>query len=295
MPAVHLNHLVRSLRHAVSPHRWDAAGDAELLDRYHADHDAGAFEAIVRRHGGRVLAVCRKVLADSADVEDVFQATFLVLLRQGAGIRRPDSLGSWLCGVAHRLALQARSRSARRARAESAKQPPPLEEPADLSWREACVILHEELDRLPETYRLPLLLCYLEGRTRDEAAELLGCSLGALHGRLERGRERLRQRLIRRGITLSAGLFSALAANSASAGGLSEHLIQAAVAVATSGPASAAVVALAQGAPAPCSLGKSKLLAAVLLAVGVISVSVGLSMSAVTPASTPSACLPEAG
>jgi len=174
MPQAPLNQLVRHLRQAVQAHRLDLLSDAELLERFRVRTDPAAFEAIVRRHGERVLAACHKVLDDHADVEDAFQATFLTLLREANGIRNQQSLGGWLYGVAHRIALQARSRSARRARAEARKTTCLGEEAPDLSWREACAILHEELDRLPDTYRLPLLLCYLEGKSRDEAAQQLG-------------------------------------------------------------------------------------------------------------------------
>src|SRR5207253_7552731 len=130
------------------------------------------------------------------------------------------SVGGWLFGVAHRLAVKALGRAQRRravegragkAREESAEGP-------DLSWREACAILHEELDRLPDKHRLPLLLCYLDGKSRDEAAKKLGWSVGAVKGHLERGRQRLGDRLARRGVTLSAGLLAAAAGSQATAG-----------------------------------------------------------------------------
>src|SRR5262249_36615770 len=158
------------------------------------------------------LAACHKVLADAADVDDAFQATFVVLLRTSRSIRKGQSLGGWLFGVAHRIALQAKARAARRTRAEARKTPEGAQEP-DLSWREACAILHEELDRLPDRYRLPLLLCYLEGKTRDQAAQELGVKTDTVRGRLERGRNTLRARLTERGVTLSAGLLAALASS----------------------------------------------------------------------------------
>jgi RNA polymerase sigma factor (sigma-70 family) len=266
--------LVLELREVVAPDRHDATDD-ELLERFRAEDDPRAFEAIVRRHGGRVLAGCRKVLDDAAEVEDVFQATFLVLLRQRTTIRQPASLGGWLYGVAHRLALKARSRSARRAQAESGRPAGPADGPPDLSWREACAILHEELDRLPDTYRLPLLLCYLEGKSRDEAAGLLGCSVGALHGRLERGRDRLRSRLLRRGVTLSAGLLSALTGGAATANAAPDQVIRALLA-ATRGPVAPGVAGLVR-AVSPGTLGHSKLCMLTLLVVGLMTVSLGLS------------------
>src|SRR5205823_11872349 len=132
-------------------------------------------------------------------------------------------------------------RERRAAQAEAAHAAP------DLSWREACAALHEELDRLPEKFRLPLVHCYLQGLSRDEAARQLGWSAGAVKGRLERGRQLLRGRLARRGITLSAGLLATLG-DSAAARTVPPRLIQTTLHAATSGPRSATVAALVQGA-----------------------------------------------
>ncbi len=117
-----LNQLVQTLCAAVQSRQWETLSDQELLDCFLSTKDAPAFEAIVRRHAGIVLAACRRVLSQPADVDDVFQATFLVLMRQAKSIRRQQSLGSWLFGVAHRLALQARSRAARRSEVESRQE-----------------------------------------------------------------------------------------------------------------------------------------------------------------------------
>src|SRR5262249_3480736 len=129
---------------------------------------------------------------------------------RGAGsIRSRDALGGWLYGTAHRIAANARRRQARHSGPPVDPESMSADAPPDLGWREACAILHEELDRLPDRFRLPLLLCYLEGKSREEAARELGWSGGSVKGRLERGREMLRQRLTARGVTLSAGLLSA--------------------------------------------------------------------------------------
>jgi RNA polymerase sigma factor (sigma-70 family) len=278
-----LNELVQNLRRTVEAYRLDALPDAELLERFRRTTDPVAFEAIVRRHGDRVLAACHKVLPDPADVEDAFQATFLVLLREARTIRKRESLGGWLYGVAHRTALQARRRATRRADVEARKPTRTSEEAPDLSWREACAVLHEELDRLPDTYRLPLLLCYLEGKSRDEAARQLGVKTEVLRGRLERGRVRLRGRLTRRGVALSAGLLAA-AANSVTAGVPPEHLLRATLKAATTGNVPAAIAALVHGASPPMTLGKFKLAAAALLAVGLISGGLGLRLHGTPPA-----------
>jgi RNA polymerase sigma factor (sigma-70 family) len=184
--------------------------DGELLRRFVARRDEAAFTALVGRHGPLVWGVCRRLLSDAHDAEDAFQATFLTLARKAASIRKPGAVGPWLYGVAARAAAQARTDRARRA----GKAPPVSTSPADplaeLSGRELSALLDEELARLPERCRAPLVLCYLEGRTRDEAAQQLGWSLGTFKRRLEGGRNLLRSRLTRRGLALSAALLATL-------------------------------------------------------------------------------------
>src|SRR5262245_2868748 len=200
-----LDHLVTHLRRALEPARLD---DRELLDRFRREHDPDAFEALVRGHGSRILAACRKVLPEDADAEDAFQATFLTLVEDAATIR-DWSGGAWLAVVAHRTALRLRKANGRRKVVEG-RSPARREHGPDLTWHEACSILHEELDRLPVQYRRVLVLCYLEGRSRDEAAKELGLTETVVKGALERGRVRLRARLKSRGIALSAGLLAIL-------------------------------------------------------------------------------------
>src|SRR5262245_11548592 len=180
---------------------------ADFLDR----RDPVAFEGLVPRHGRPVLSACRQVLRDESAAEDVFQATFVTLHQKAGAIRRQPSLAGWLFRVARRTALRARRAADRRARHE-ARVTPRSSADHDLSWREACAVLHEELDRLPQTYRSALIQCYLEGLSRDEAARRLGWSLTVFRGRLERGRVKLRSRLSKRGITLSTGLLAAVTA-----------------------------------------------------------------------------------
>jgi RNA polymerase sigma factor (sigma-70 family) len=187
------------------------APDADLLAAFVRSKDPAAFEGLVRRHGSLVLAACRAVLSDPADADDACQAAFVVLHRKAHTVRDARTLGGWLFRVARRSALEVKAAAARRRDREAhAARPEPLPAP-DLSWREACAVLHEELDRLPPRYRLPLLLCYLEGKTRDEAATELGWTADSVRGRLNRGRERLRKCLEKRGVTLSAGLIAAVA------------------------------------------------------------------------------------
>ena len=237
-----LNRLLGQVRKTLAAHHQD---DAELLARYREARDPAALDALVRKHAPLVLAACRKVLPD-ADADDAFQATFLILMRDARSIRRDQSVGSWLYGVAHRLALQARSIQARRSRIERKAKSQAEAGSPDLSWREACATVHEELDRLPDGYRLPLLLCYLDGKSRDEAAAELGWTLNRVRGQLERGRLRLRARLEKRGIALTAGLVAAVAGNSVTAGGPPARLLQSALR-ATTGRPTAGAAALAHG------------------------------------------------
>jgi RNA polymerase sigma factor (sigma-70 family) len=197
----------------------DALPDRDLLDRFVAHADQDAFTALVERHGPMVLCLCRRVLGHAHDAEDACQAAFLVLARKAASIRKKDALASWLHGVAFHAASNLRRDTARhRDRPVPHRQAPPADPAGEVTWREVKEALDEELARLPERYRAPLVLCYLEGRTRDEAAQLLGWSEGTCRGRLERGREVLRARLVRRGLGLSAALLAgALGQEAASA------------------------------------------------------------------------------
>jgi len=198
---------LRRLKLAMAAEALADCPDRELLDRLRSDHDDGAFRAIVERHGPMVYQVCRRVLSSRPDVEDAFQATFLVLVRRGHTIRRRASLASWLHGVAHRTALKLRTQSGRRRRREErAARGNATALRNDTTWGELRGILDEELGGLPDTCRAPLVLCYLEGRTQDEAAVQLDMSKSTLRRHLERGRELLGRRLARRGVTLAAAL-----------------------------------------------------------------------------------------
>ena len=159
-----------------------------------------------------MLSVCQRILANGHDAEDAFQATFLVLARRAASIKKSASVGCWLHGVAYRVANKLKGQLARQPRSGSLPDVP-AESPNAVSWREVRRVLDEEVNRLPERLRLPVMLCYFEGKTRDEAAEALGWKLTTLRGRLEDGRLRLRARLARRGIELSAALLALSAAS----------------------------------------------------------------------------------
>jgi RNA polymerase sigma factor (sigma-70 family) len=191
--------------------------DAQLLARFVAERDEAAFAEIVRRHGPMVHGVCRRMLGNAHDAEDAYQATFLVLSKRAGFVRKGGALSSWLHGVALRVAARLRQQVRKRTDQSPLPADVPQAERDDVSWREVRLLLDEELARLPEQFRLPMILCYLEGKTRDEAAEELGWSLTTFRGRLERGRERLRRRLERRGVALSAALLATLAAKHAEA------------------------------------------------------------------------------
>jgi RNA polymerase sigma factor (sigma-70 family) len=248
--------VLQLIRRVVSDPRVRGCADEELLRRFLDHQDQGAFETLLRRHGPMVLDVCRGVLPNEADVEDAFQATFLVLARKAHSIRRAASLASWLHGVAYRAACQARTASARRKEHEARVPARTAVEMADeLAWREVRQVVQEELSGLSERYRTPLVLCYLQGKTQDEAAALLGLAKSTLKDRLERGRALLRARLVRHGLGPMALLVvSAWPGATVSAGvpaSLVTSTVKAATPVAAGGAAasvvSAEVAALAEG------------------------------------------------
>jgi RNA polymerase sigma factor (sigma-70 family) len=282
-----LGGVVRQVRTRLAAELHRDLTDRQLLERFVQQHDEAAFTALVQRHERRVHAALTRVLKDPADVEDAFQATFLVLVRKASSVRWQAGLGTWLYAVAHRVALHARSQTCSRLLHEeqAARRPESASEQPDLSWREACALVHEELDRLPDRLRLPLLLCYLEGLSRDEAAAQLGLSTTTVKGRLERGRDLLRERLTRRGITLTAGLLAALTHSPARAAAPA----LAAMTVAAANCPSARVATLAQGVTATMILSKLKLAVGLLLAAGLIGVLLGARSGAAPTSAAPAA------
>jgi RNA polymerase sigma factor (sigma-70 family) len=181
--------------------------DAELLSRFKVEHDETAFSVLVHRHGPMVLGVCRRVLGSGANTEDAFQATFMVLVRRAGSIYCfNSSLSSWLYGVAQRVAIKARKQEATRRLRERQRETMLTAEPLDdLTWQELLGVLDEEMARLADKFRAPLVLCYLQGKSYEQAARELGWPKGTLTKRIGRARELLRQQLVRRGVTLSAG------------------------------------------------------------------------------------------
>jgi RNA polymerase sigma factor (sigma-70 family) len=249
--------------------------DAQLLEQFSIRRDGGgeaAFRALVERHGPMVLRVCLSVLRDEHDAEDAFQVTFVVLARKARSIRKQDSLASWLHGVAHRVALKVRT-AARRRRAHESKvaaSPVSGEDVSDLS-----PMLHQEIERLPAKYRVPIVLCYLEGMTQDQAARELGWPIGTVRGRLARARDLLRTRLTRRGLTLSAGLAAAGSlpemASAAVPAALLEATVKAALASTAAGILSRAVTILLEAVLKDMALARFIKLAAPLVMIAVVA------------------------
>lgn len=182
-------------------------GEGHLFERFIADHDQAAFEELVARHGSMVFGICRRWLNDSNDVEDAFQATFLILLRKAASLRDRNSLSNWLYGVSLRVARRARSTAVRRLEREAkagSDTVASLPQPDEIANREALTIIDEEIRRLPQNQQAALVLCLVEGRTHDSAAAELGWPLGTVKSRLAAARAKLASRLKRRGVEPSA-------------------------------------------------------------------------------------------
>jgi RNA polymerase sigma factor (sigma-70 family) len=214
----------------------EEAADRQLLDRFALERDGAAFEALVQRYGAMVLGVCQRLLDNAHDAEDAFQATFLVLVRKAGSIARPELLGNWLYGVACRVAKKARSVAVRRRIHERQAAVMPSSEPSpDVSRGELRGLLDQELGQLPEKYRAPLVLCYLQGLTNEQAARRLGWPAGSISYRLSRARELLRARLARRKEGLTSGAFATLLAGgafqSAVPAPLADQTVQAGVAL----------------------------------------------------------------
>jgi RNA polymerase sigma factor (sigma-70 family) len=261
--------------------------DAELLCRYADSRDGSAFAALVARHGPLVAATCRAVLRNHHDVEDAFQATFLVLARRAGSIRVGDALGGWLHRVAYRVAVQ-RNVEVRRRRRYEAEEPdmaiPDARRPRLVF--DVRSILHEEVDRLPESQRLPVILCDLEGLTYEQAAGRLRSTVPTLYHRLAKGRKRLRDRLIRRGVTAAATGAAMELSRATATAAVPAAWAQAAVAVATGGPIPAMSATLTYTLIRSLLMARIKIAAVAALAVAGL-VSVGITTSGARRSHTP--------
>ena len=240
--------VVRELRRAALIQDPAELSDAQLVESF-LRRELGAFDGLLRRHGKMVLGVCRRVLGHAHDAEDAFQATFLVFVQKAATVRNRELLGSWLYGVAYRTALEAKTAATRRRAKEDAMRTVAKNQAADDGdiWRELQPLLDRELSRLPDKYRVPIVLCDLEGKTQKEAARMLGCPQGTVSGRLARGRVLLATRMKRHGLTVSGGALAwALAQDAALAAvpvALAHGTARMAAAVLAGQPISAAVSA----------------------------------------------------
>jgi RNA polymerase sigma factor (sigma-70 family) len=268
----------------VSTKASEDASDGELLARFVAHREEAAFVALLHRHGPMVLHVCHRIQGNEHDAEDAFQATFLLFARKAGSIRKAESVAGWLYAVARRLARAARDQRARRqARERRAADMRKTPGTPEKGWQELEATLHEALAQVPETYRAPLLLCYLQGKTQEEAARQLGCPLGTVRSRLARGRGRLKQVLQRRGVRLSAAALAVALAGSSATAAVRPALLQAtaraSLAYAADQPAAALVsaraAALLEGGLQAMRTAKLKTATAVVLAVGALSLGAG--------------------
>jgi RNA polymerase sigma factor (sigma-70 family) len=272
--------------------------DAQLLEQFASGRDEAAFAALMCRHGGMVWHVCRHVLHQEQDAEDAFQASFLVLALKAASLRREQGLANWLYGVAYRVAMSARRKVTRRRAHESHKAAAtPRTLPAAQTVHELQTLLHDEINQLPAKYRVTLVLCGLEGRSKSEAAKDLGWKEGTVSGRLARARKMLAARLARRGVLLSAAWAAATPGAEAGAAVIPSTLVRATIDAAlhvaagkapTAGIVSGRVAALIKGAlkatpPTKLKLALTVVLGLVLLGAGAGLVAYGAFTNEPTP------------
>ncbi len=254
-----MNSVLRHLRRAALLSIGEGLSDVQLLQSFLARRDEAAFEALLRRHGPMVLGVCRRVLRNVQDAEDAFQATFLVLARKADSIRSIQVVASWLYGVAYRTAMKARTMNAkRRAKERQAGQMPHPGPSADGAEEELLERLDYELSRLPEKYRVPVILCELEGKSRKDVARLLGLPEGTLSWRLAQAKKLLARRLSLYGTVAVAGLLAQGAASACLPAALRTATIEAAL---TAGAVPVQVLALTEGVVKAMLLTKLKITA----------------------------------
>jgi RNA polymerase sigma factor (sigma-70 family) len=270
--------IIQHLRNAMLCKDETGIADGQLLERFVTTGDEAAFEALVRRHGPMVLGVCRRVLCNSHDAEDCFQATFLVLACKAASIWPRQLVGNWLYGVAHTTAVRARVMNAKRSARE--RQVPAMPEPQAARqdvWADLLPLLDEELARLPDKYRAAVVLCDLEGRARREVARQLRIPEGTLSSRLTTARRMLAKRLARKGLVICGGALASHAGPVSVAASQVRSVVKSALPFATGGlAASASVTALAQGVLKTMFLAKLKTALRVFLTLSMIALPGGI-------------------
>ena len=277
----------RDLRSLFNEGTCVGLSDKQLLERFvtlGGQEAESAFSAIMERHGPMVLRTCLSVEQHDQNAQDAFQATFFILARRARWLWVRDSLGPWLHRVAYRVAVRSRVATAKRKEVELEGASLTTKSMADPPYLEFYPILHEELDRLPDRYRAPIVLCDLEERTHEEAATRLRCPIGTVKSRLSRGRERLRSRLVRRGLAPLVGSLGASFSSEAISAEIPHPLMETTIRVATRflaerGIISASIGALIERTLMSMFLARIKALAATIVVVGVTTAAVGLVVS----------------
>jgi RNA polymerase sigma-70 factor (ECF subfamily) len=281
-----LGNVLRHIRRLMGAPAAGDQTDRQLLERFVHQGEEAAFTALVQRHGPLVWGVCRRLLSQTHDAEDAFQATFFVLARKAASVAWQESMANWLYGVALRIATKARGQTARRqARERQVLDMTTADSKQQQSWHDLRPLLDEEVNRLPAKYRAPVVLCYLQGKTNEQAAQELGCPKGTILSRLARARERLRDRLARRGVALPAALLIALLSQNAAPAAVPAALIDstpkaallfAAGQAAAAGTVSAQAAIFAEGVLKSMFVTKVTIAATVLLALSVLGTGTGV-------------------
>jgi RNA polymerase sigma factor (sigma-70 family) len=286
MPTRQFHEVLQHLRRAGGLPDRESLTDGQLLEHFVRHREEGAFTALVRWHGPMVWGVCLRVLRDHHHAEDAFQATFLVLVRRAASIWPREAVGNWLYGVAYQTALKARATAARRqARERQVTVMPEPEAPDRDLWHDLRPLLDRELSRLPAKYRIPLVLCDLEGRPRKEVARQLGWPEGTLSGRLARARQALARRLTQRGVTVTGTTLATVLAKDAASASVPLAVVSSTIQTAildatgqavTAGAIPASVAALMKGVLKDMLLTKLTISAVVLVAMGLLVLGGGL-------------------
>jgi RNA polymerase sigma factor (sigma-70 family) len=276
--------ILRYVRNLVEAEDAQSLPDGDILRQFVATRDEQAFAILLQRHAPTVWGVCRQLLRSEQDAEDAFQATFLLLVRKAGSIRKSESLGCWLHGVAYRIALRARqSAQTRKTHERNAAGHKPDAVAPDLAWRGIEAALDEEVERLPRAYRTPFVLCCLGSKTREEAARELGWRLGTVSSRIARARALLQQRLARRGVTLSAALCADVLWRRSAAAAVPQALLRGLVRAAGMGGAgsgegvSAAALLLAEGVVNSMTMTRWLLLPVFLIGVVLLGTAAGLA------------------